>query len=129
LLPKLEGGTYLFNQKFNNSQYIGSAASFYDRIEQHIDQFKGKSPKSLHILEKDKLDTLSFSIIHTTPNFFKLFRSKYPQYILTQGEYDILLALTIYSNRILEQALISEFNPSINGRGIYDTTVYHKFTN
>lgn len=124
-----EGGTYLFTQNLDGSQYIGSAACFRDRIEQHCKQFRGVLPKSLHIQEKNKQKTLSFSIIHSTPSFFKLFRKENPKYKLTLGEYDILLAITIYSNRILEQNLIDQFKPSINGRGIYDTTVYHKFTN
>lgn len=57
-----------------------------------------------------------------------MFRKENPKYKLTQGEYDILLAITIYSNRILEQNLIDQFKPCINGRGIYETTVYHKYT-
>lgn len=124
----LNGGTYLFEQSLDKSQYIGSASNFSDRIKLHKSQFKGVLPKSLHILQKDLQNTLNFSILHETPNFVNLFRSKYPKINLTQGEYDILSALTLYINRILEQSLINDFQPSINGRGLYSTTVYHKFT-
>lgn len=127
-LSKIEGGTYLFHQKLTGLYYIGSASCFMDRVFQHLDQFRGIMPKSLHKLEKSRQSTLTFSIIHITPNLFKLFRKSYPNYILTQGEYDILSALTLYPNRILEQDLINKFKPTINGRGIYDTTVYHKYT-
>jgi len=70
-----------------------------------------------------------FSIIHEIPSFFKLFRKNHPTYQLSQGQYDILLALTLFPVRILEQDLIDQFKPIINGKGgEYDTTVYHKFT-
>lgn len=63
------------------------------------------------IAEKDNQNTLLFSIIHIVPNFFKLFRNKNPKFILTQGQYDILLALTIYTFRFLEPNLIDQFKP------------------
>lgn len=50
-------------------------------------------------------------------------------YVFSRGEYEILLAFTVYSARILEQNLIDQFKPSINGKGgKYDLTVTHKFT-
>lgn len=128
-LPIHYGGTYIFHQKLTGHEYIGSAACHSDRVDQHKSQFKGTLPRALHVLEKDNQETLLFSIIHILPNFFKLFRQRYPNYKLMQGQYDILLALTVYPSRILEQDLINNFKPFINGKGgLYDTTVYHRFT-
>jgi hypothetical protein len=52
----------------------------------------------------------------------------YPDYILSKGEYEILLNLTIYPIRVLEQDLITVFKPNINGYyGKYSSTVIQKF--
>jgi hypothetical protein len=128
-LPVYEGGTSLFRQKLTDNEYIGSAASHSDRAIQHIEQFRGINSRSLHTQETDNNESLMFSIIHEIPSFFKLFRKNHPTYQLSQGQYDILLALTLFPVRILEQDLIDQFKPIINGKGgEYDTTVYHKFT-
>lgn len=126
-----EGGTYLFHQSLNNTQYLGSAANFSDRIQLHEMQFRPNSglARSLHKQELNNQSTLFFSTIHIVPSYLNLFRLKYPNYLLTQGQYEILLALTLYPVRVLEQSLISQFNPLINGEGgRYDLTVYHRFT-
>nr|QKS32161.1 GIY-YIG endonuclease [Sphaerobolus stellatus] len=129
-LPYHKGGTYLFHQTLTNDTYIGSAANHTDRAIQNSEQFRGVNPRSLHIQEKDKQETLLFSIIHEVPSLVKLFRKEYPKYLLSKGEYEILLAITTYTSRILEQYLIDQFKPTINGKGgIYDLTVTHKFTN
>ncbi|BDI12858.1 hypothetical protein (mitochondrion) [Phanerochaete sordida] len=71
-----------------------------------------------------------FSKIQIVTCFLNLFKKLNPKYVLTLGEYEILLALTLYPIRVLEQALIDLIKPSINGNGgKFDTTVYHKFTN
>jgi hypothetical protein len=128
-LPLYEGGTYLFHPNLTGNEYIGSASCHSDRAIQHIEQFRGINPRSLHIQEKDNYKSLMFSIIHEIPSFFKLFRKNNPTYRLSQGQYEILLALTLYPVRILEQDLIDQFKPIINGKGgEYNTTVYHKFT-
>lgn len=88
----------------------------------------GHLGKALHKLEGNKQNTLLFSIIQGVPSFLNLFKLENPKVILTQGEYEILLALTLYAGRTLEQALINQFNPAINGNGgKYDTTVHHRF--
>lgn len=95
-LPLYDGGTYLFHQKLTANEYIGSAACHSDRADQQFSQFKGTLPRSLHVQEKNNQETLLFSIIHIIPDFFKLFRKNNPYYMLSQGQYDILLALTTY---------------------------------
>jgi len=129
-LPYLKGGTYLFNQGISKEFYIGSASNHTDRVIQHLEQFRGVNPRSLHTQEKDRQNTLLFSIIHETPSLVKIFRQKYTKYNLSKGEYEILLAFTLFPSRVLEQDLIDQFKPTINGKGgKYDLTVTHKFTN
>jgi hypothetical protein len=136
-LPKLplnQGGTYLFTQKLDKGTYIGSALSFEERMLQHKRQFRGalkvysKSARALHKLEHLRQDTLTLNLIHIIPNYFKLFKLDNPDYVLSRGESDILLNLTFYPVRVLEQNLISTFKPSINGYyGKYYTKVIHRF--
>lgn|ERR1700748_639091 len=136
-LPKLplnQGGTYLFTQKLDLSTYIGSAFSFEERMLQHKRQFTGalkidqKSARALHKLEHLRQETLTLDLIHIIPNYFKLFKLDYPEYVLSKGEYEILLNLTFYPVRVLEQNLINTFKPNINGYyGKYYTKVIHKF--
>ena len=63
VLPYFYGGTYHFRQLKNNTEYIGSAASFIDRMDQHKKQFKGHNMNSLHNLEVLRLDTLEFGLM------------------------------------------------------------------
>ena len=41
---------------------------------------------------------------------------EYPNYKIKLGEYEILMALTIYPQRLLEQHLIDQFKPFVNGK-------------
>ena len=127
----LEGGTYLFTQVTNSTEYVGSASNYRDRLELHRMQFRSdKIARALHKQEKYNQSTLFFSKIQIVTCFLNLFKKLNPKYVLTLGEYEILLALTLYPIRVLEQALIDHIEPSINGNGgKFDTTVYHKFTN
>ena len=127
----LEGGTYLFTQVTNSTEYVGSASNYRDRLELHRMQFRSdKIARALHKQEKYNQSTLFFSKIQIVTCFLNLFKKLNPKYVLTLGEYEILLALTLYPIRVLEQALIDHIKPSINGNGgKFDTTVYHKFTN
>lgn len=126
----LEGGTYLFTQATNSTEYVGSASNYRDRLVLHRMQFRSdKLARALHKQEKDNQSTLFFSKIQIVTCFLNLFKKINPKYVLTLGEYEILLALTLYPVRVLEQALIDYIKPSINGNvGKFDTTVYHKFT-
>lgn len=54
-------------------------------------------------------------MIHITPSLVQNFYLENPEYVLNQGEFDILSALTRYPQLILEQNLIDVFNPNING--------------
>lgn len=124
-------GTYSFTQSLTGRFYIGSTANFKDRINSHMGQFKSteRMGKALHKLEKDNQESLLFSIIQIIPNFLMKFKKSYPYYVLSEGEYEILLALSLYPVRVLEQSLIDKFKPQLNGQdGKYETTVYHRFT-
>lgn len=126
----LEGGTYLFTQLIYNTEYVGSASNYRDRLELHTMQFRSdKLARALHKQEKENQSTLFFSKIQIVPTFLNLFKKINPKYVLTLGEYEILLALTLYPVRVLEQALIDHIKPTINGSGgKFDTTVFHKYT-
>lgn len=132
-LPENQGGTYLFQQSANKSSYVGSAFSFKERMIQHQNQFAGafrgsSRTRALHKLEFNRQDSLILSLIHIVPNYYKLFKISYPSYILSKGEYEILVNMTIYPSRVLEQNLITVFKPDINGfKGKYYTTVIQKF--
>lgn len=83
----------------------------------------------MHKQEKEHQSTLFYSKIQIVPSYLKIFRVKNPTYLLTLGEFDILLALTLYPVRLLEQAFIDFIQPVKNGRaGKYDTTVFQKYT-
>lgn len=115
-LPFFEGGVYLFRQTKSGHDYIGAAASHCERAMQHQSQFTGHYPTSLHKLEGTRIDTLEFGVVYKTPNFLKQFKLFYPEYKLTLGEYEILMAITVYPQRVLEQHLIDYYKPYINGR-------------
>lgn len=119
-----KGGTYVFYQQLNNTYYVGSASTFQDRVRQHRAQFRGYLPRALHKSENSRLDSLYFSIVHVTPNFYRLFVNSQLNVVMSQGYLDILMALTLYSQRILEQALIQFLKPTINK----DLVVYHRYT-
>lgn len=131
-LPFFQGGTYMFKQLLNNTEYIGSAASFVDRMRQHKKQFLGHDMNSLHNLEVSRLDTLEFGLIHNVPNLLKQFQLEHPDHKLTLGEYEVLMAFTIYPVRVLEQHLIEQFKPFINGKTVngvqFPTTVLFPYS-
>ena len=53
------------------------------------------------------LKELSWSPLFTTPNFYKLFNSIYPNYVLNENELNLLTAITQYMPRVLEQCYCS----------------------
>jgi GIY-YIG catalytic domain len=101
-------GVYLFELKTNGEQYVGSAIDFRARVRDHKYQFeKKRKPTVLHITG-DKLGGLKaffWAPVYFTPNYLDSFIASNPNYDLSQGELDILLAITQLVPRILEQSL------------------------
>lgn len=113
-LPSLYGGTYIFKQEADNSCYIGSTISHALRAIDHRDHFGGDSPSPFYLRVINSQNTLKYSIIHLVPNYYKIFKEKYPLTKITAGHKDILLAFSRFPCRVLEQMLIDELKPSLN---------------
>lgn len=128
---KTIAGTYRFLQAQNGEMYIGSTGSFYDRIASHRKKFNSKSKQNIGPLHRSQLtqpETLLFSIIHKLPNLIELWKLENPRYPLLQGEGDLLNLLTYYPLRVLDQNLIDNFKPSINGGNADNVIVTHSLT-
>lgn len=111
--------------------YIGSTGNFYYRLTSHKRKFKSKSKVGvgpLHRGQLNKQKTLLFSIIHKIPNLMELFRLENPKYQLLHGEGVLLYLLTYYPIRVLEQILIDNFKPTINGGTVDNVIVTHSYT-
>ena len=125
---KTIAGTYRFLQAKNGEMYIGSTGSFYVRIASHRKNFNSKSKQNIGPLHRSQLtqqETLLFSIIDKLPNLIELW--KLENHWL-QGEGDLLNLLTYYPLRVLEQNLIYNFKPSINGGNADNVIVTHSLT-
>ena len=125
---KTIAGTYRFLQAKNGEMYIGSTGSFYVRIASHRKNFNSKSKQNIGPLHRSQLtqqETLLFSIIHKLPNLIELWKLENPW---LQGEGDLLNLLTYYPLRVLEQNLIYNFKPSINGGNADNVIVTHSLT-
>ena len=57
------------------------------------------------------LNEITWSPLIITPNFYKLFISMNPDYVISKGEIQILVALTQFMPRVLEQSYISHYKP------------------
>lgn len=124
------GGTYRFLQTTNGETYIGSTGNLNERVTTHKKNFASKSKNHLplHRGQRNKQETLLFSIIHKIPNLLQLFHLEHPAYKLLQGEGELLYLLTHYPIRVLEQNLIDRFRPSINGGTNDNVVVTHSYT-
>jgi hypothetical protein len=110
LVPQ-SAGVYMFELKANGDQYVGSTTDFRTRLGDHKDQFENKKqPTRLHrIGEKlGGLQAFFGAPVYLTPNYLDRFIASNPTYVLSQGELDILLAITLLVPRILEQSLGSK---------------------
>lgn len=109
-------GVYVFST-LTNEQYIGSSTNIYKRLSEHKHELLCKRVRSKLYLSEFELNDLQWVPIYYTINYYKLFLYKYPYYVITQGEYDILLAITQILPRILEQALLYTLPSVLNGKG------------
>jgi hypothetical protein len=64
-----------------------------------------------------------------TPNFYKLFLSLNPNYICSKGELQILIALTQFMPRVLEQIYLDHYKPELNGNKLKNYQVIFNFLN
>jgi hypothetical protein len=123
------GNTHILNNKFNESGLyifrhdtgkiaLGSAMNFQRRLNDHISSFNNhRLQESLHKFAQDNggMSSFTWGPLVITPNFYKLFLSHNPSYILSKGEIQILTALTQFMPRVLEQAYIDHYKPELNG--------------
>ncbi len=103
-----ESGIYIFYHS-SGKFAIGSAMNFQRRLRDHMSSINGhRIMQKLHSFTKKNggLNELTWSPLIVTPNFYKLFLSLYPNHVFTKGEIQILVALTQFMPRVLEQCYI-----------------------
>ena len=99
-------------------QAFGSTVGFPHRLKVHKSQFAGTSmPTNLHLHGNTigGMSAFSWGIIYTLPNYLTSFYTSFPGYSLSQGEYDILMAVSQLIPRILEQSLFEHFASTLTG--------------
>jgi hypothetical protein len=118
---------YLIKVKESAAFYIGSSANVSNRISQHLDCLNMLRPQSgIHIklLDQASVPDINWGLIYSTPNYVKLAMQVIPQYNFSLGEWQILQALSQFLPRVLEQSIISGFEPTLNNL-IYNVTFSH----
>jgi hypothetical protein len=117
-------GVYVFTERVPAQgssvcrQAVGSALSFTTRLTQHLDAFAGvinRTPLHVYGATLSGADSFLFGPIYYLPNYLDTFYSRYPNYTLSQGEYDILMAVSQLVPRLLEQSIMYHFPCSLNG--------------
>jgi len=121
----LIAGVYIFIAP-DDSRYLGSCINFKERLSEHKDQFSNKRKPTVMHLYKYKYVEYKWSPLYLTLNYSNIFQNKHPNYSLSQGEHDILMAITQLLPRILEQSLLSNYSFSLNGK---DKLVKFSYTN
>jgi hypothetical protein len=125
-----ESGLYIF--KHSSGKFaIGSAINFQRRLRDHMSSINGhRIMQKLHSFTKNNggLNELTWSPLIITPNFYKLFISLYPNYVFTKGEIQILIALTQFMPRVLEQCYILHYKPELNGNKKRTYNIIFSFT-
>ena len=74
------------------------------------------------------LNEITWTPLIITPNLYKLFISMNPNHVLTKREIQILVALTQFMPRVLEQSYISHYRPELNGTKNGSYNVIFSFT-
>lgn len=119
-----EVGIYIFKHT-SGKIFRGSAMNFKRRLIDQLSSFKGhRIMQKIHSFTNKNggINELTWCPLILTPNFYKLFISLNPNLVLNKGEIQILVALTQFMPRVLEQCYISHFNPELNGnkKGYYN---------
>lgn len=112
-----ESGVYIF--KHSSGKFaIGSAMNFQRRLLDHLNSFYGhRVMQKLHLFtaKNGGLNEITWSPLIITPNFYRLFISMNPDHVLTKQELQILVAITQFMPRVLEQSYISHYEPELTG--------------
>lgn len=110
-------GIYIFVNS-SGKLAIGSAMSFKRRLIDHMSSFKGhRIMQKLHKFTKENggVTELSWAPLVITPNYYDLFISLYPNYELKKEEIQILVFMSQFMPRVLEQSFLSHYKPELNG--------------
>lgn len=115
-------GVYLLMSLLGETvQYLGSSWNLHKRVKTHISCMRGPASKNPNITDKYDWSHLNNGTLHwqgfvvyRTYNFYLQFVKEYPPpatvalspYVLSAGEYDILIAFSAFLPRILEQSLL-----------------------
>lgn len=98
--------------------YIGSSKDIYNRcFFQHKN--KALTSSSIHKKFYGKVKTngwnnFIFKFLYETPNHIQVFSEKYPDYILSDKDIQILQYLTSYELTFTEQLYLDIYKPSLN---------------
>nr|YP_010555477.1 GIY-YIG endonuclease [Ramaria rubella]UYR22225.1 GIY-YIG endonuclease [Ramaria rubella] len=89
-----ESGIYIFRHE-SGKIAIGSAMNFKRRLTDHLNSFN--EHRTMHKLHRfailnGGINSFSWGPLVITPNFYRLFLSLNPNYVLTKGEFQILVA-------------------------------------
>ena len=112
-----ESGIYIFRHR-SGKFALGSAMNFKRRLIDHINSFnEHRAMLRLHEFAKlnGGINSFTWGPLIITPNYYRLFLSLNPDYTLTKGEIQILVALTQFMPRVLEQAYLLHYKPELNG--------------
>ncbi len=113
---KHNAGVYTLTHKTSLKQYVGSAISLGLRLEQHVQQFNMNNPSKVHKFSQANggISSFDWGVLYTSPNFQKEFLTNNPHYRLSYGEYQILLWITRFIPRVLEQSILNAHCPALN---------------
>lgn len=127
-----DAGVYAFTEKVVAPgqtavrQAFGSAINFQRRLRDHKDQFLGLSRQtSLH--KSGDMSSFAWGTVYQLPNYLSLFYLKHPHHQLSQGDYNILMAVTQLVPRILEQSIFEHFKSELTGKDRLVRFTYTRF--
>nr|UEV87049.1 hypothetical protein [Grifola frondosa] len=110
-------GVYCFKHIQTGKFGIGSSISCVPRLRDHISSFNGhRSTTFLHewINANGGIASACWSPIITYPNVYQEWHKQYPLVKLSKGGHNLLRAFSLYSARILEQAVLDFYKPFLN---------------
>jgi hypothetical protein len=129
-IPKI---SYLNSEEDNkNKLALGSAMNFQRRLLDHMNSFNNhRVQENLHKFTQNNggINSLTWGPLVITPNFYKLFLSLNPNYICSKGELQILIALTQFMPRVLEQVYLDHYEPELNRNKLKNYQVIFNFLN
>ena len=110
----LDGGVYVLNAWDDYSQYVGSTYNHYSRLTSHMMKFKRDWGPSPDLTDKYQWASINGGLrawnwfeVYRTFNYYINFVQAFPLHPLTYGEYLILVSLSKFLPRLLEQSLFN----------------------